>query len=299
MKRVSRFLITCFLLCCLGTAGCDPTQEARDVPATATLGPTRLATQPVAPTWTAPPTATAVVPSPTAIVPDTGWEPLRSGLERRIANLFNEDREHVEQLYMLRLERERFRFGVANHPKLRSLEAWQTETDALLVVNGGFFRQEGDRYLPNGLTIVDGEAMGTSYGAFGGMLAVTPHGPELRWLAQTPYDPNEALLAAVQSFPMLVKPGGEIGFPEQYEDHRQARRTVIGQDRSGRILFIVASRGYFTLHQLSVYLAQSDLELELAINLDGGPSSGLLLASPAEKVPAYIPLPVVITVHAR
>ena len=299
MRRISRFFITCVLLGCLGATSCGPIQETRDVPASATPAATRLTTQTVPPTGTAPPTITAAVPSPTAIVPDTGWEPLRPGLERRIVNLFDENREHVEQLYMLRLEPERFRFGVAYYPKLRSLDAWQAETDALLVVNGGYFRQEEDEYLPNGLTVVDGEATGTSYGSFGGMLAVTADGPELRWLAQAPYDPNETLLAALQSFPVLVKPGGEIGFPEEYEDHRQARRTVICQDRSGRMLFVVASRGHFTLHQLSVYLTKSDLDLELAINLDGGPSSGLLLASPAEKVPAYIPLPVVIAVHPR
>ena len=296
MNRSPGLLTAFVLLCCLVAASCEPIQETQGVAATARPTATRSVTQTAAPTWTAPPTA---LPSPTAIVPDSGWESLRLGLERRIVNLFNEDREDVEQLYMLRLDPDRFRFGVAYHPKLRSLEAWLAETDALLVVNGGYFRQEEDRYLPNGLTVVNGEAIGTSYGSFGGMLAVTADGPDLRWLAQTPYDPNERLLAAVQSFPVLVKPGGEIGFPEQHEDGRQARRTVIGQDRNGRFLFVIASRGHFTLHQLSVYLVQTDLDLDLAINLDGGPSSGLLLASPAEKVPAYIPLPVVITVHSR
>ena len=291
--------VTLLLLCCIGLTSCDFIQVTGDVPVTVAPTAARPTTQVAVPTWTALPTATTAVPSLTAIVPDTGWELLRPGLERRIVNLLSEDDEHAEQLYMLRLEPGRFRFGVAYDPKLRSLDAWQAETDALLLVNGGYFRQEGDTYVPNGLTVVDGKAMGTSYGSFGGMLAVTPGGLELRWLAQAPYDPQENLLAALQSFPVLVKPGGEVGFPEQYEDGRRARRTVIGQDNSGRILFVIASRGYFTLHQLSVYLTQSDLELKLAINLDGGTSSGLLLASPAEKVPAYIPLPVVITVHPR
>ena len=46
---------------------------------------------------------------------------------------------------------------------------------------------------------------------------------------------------------MLVKPGGELGFPAEREDNVAARRTVIAQDQAGRILFIVAPRGYFTL----------------------------------------------------
>jgi hypothetical protein len=129
------------------------------------------------------------------------------------------------------------------------------------------------------------------------MLAVTAEGPELRWLAERPYDPNEGLVAAVQSFPLLVKPGGLVGFPD--EDGLVNRRTVVAQDRQGRILFLVAPRGYFTLHQLSVFLVASDLELDIALNLDGGTSTGLLLAEPAEGIGAYTLLPAVITVEER
>ena len=241
-------------------------------------------------------TSTAV---PTLVVPDTGWDQLRPGLERRIINLLGATGEPFEHLYMLRLEPDYFQFDVAYHPKPQTLQAWQSETNALIVLNGGYFRQENGVSIPNGLTVVGGEAIGSTYGEFAGMFAVTRDGPELRWLAQVPYNPNEPLLAAIQSFPVLVKPGGEMGFPEQDEDNRAARRTVTAMDRSGRALFIVASAGKFTLHRLSAYLVASDLDLDIAINLDGGPSSGILLASPMEEVPAYALLPIVITVRDR
>jgi exopolysaccharide biosynthesis protein len=166
-------------------------------------------------------------------------------------------------------------------------------------VNGGFFRVENEKYIPNGLTIVNGQSFGNSYESFAGMLAINDQRAELRWLAAKSYDPNEQLRAALQSFPVLVRPGGELGFPEQYEDHVQARRTVIGQDRNGQILFIIAPRGYFTLHQLSVYLAESDLNLDIAINLDGGPSTGILVANPQEVVGSQTALPLVILVYPR
>jgi len=244
------------------------------------------------------PTLTSTA-SPTPGVPDTGWERLRPGLERRIVNLLGDTGEPLEHLYMLRLEPDDFQFDVAYDPDPRSLEAWQSETNALIVLNGGYFRRENGAYVPNGLTVLGGGAIGSTYGEFAGMFAVTRDGPELRWLAQEPYDPNEPLLAALQSFPVLVKPGGVMGFPEQDEDHRAARRSVIAEDRNGRMLFIVASRGNFTLHRLSSYLVASDLDLYIAINLDGGPSSGVLLASPLEEVPALVPLPIVITVQDR
>jgi hypothetical protein len=62
---------------------------------------------------------------------------------------------------------------------------------------------------------------------------------------------------------------------------------------------MIAPQGNLTLHQLSAYLTASDLELDIAINLDGGPSSGILLAEPMESIPAISPLPIVMTVHTR
>ncbi len=274
--------------------------------AVATTAPSRASapvdarTPPLTPSLTQTPLPTlASTASPTPGVPDTGWERLRPGLERRRVHLLGDTGEPFEDLFMLRLEPNDYQFDVAYHPDPQTLEAWQSETTALIVLNGGYFREENGGYVPNGLTVVGGEVLGSTYGEFAGMFAVTRDGPELRWLAEEPYDPNEPLLAALQSFPVLVRPGGILAFPEQEEDHRAARRSVIAEDRNGRVLFIVASIGNFTLHRLSAYLVASDLDLHMAINLDGGPSSGLLLASPLEGVPSLAPLPIVITVLDR
>jgi hypothetical protein len=236
---------------------------------------------------------------PVEPAPDTGWKVLQPGLERRFLKIYNDQNQHIESFYIYRLDQNYFRLDVAYDENPQPLESWQRETDALLVVNGGFFRVENEKYFPNGLTIVNGQAFGSSYESFGGMLAINEGGAELRWLAEKPYNPYEPMLAALQSFPVLVKPGGQLGFPEEYEDNIQARRTVIGQDREGRILFVVAPRGTFTLHELSVYLIESDLNLDIAINLDGGPSTGILVAHPQEVVASQTSLPFVILAYAR
>ncbi|HEU0297114.1 MAG TPA: phosphodiester glycosidase family protein, partial [Anaerolineales bacterium] len=173
------------------------------------------------------------------------------------------------------------------------------ETNAAFVLNGGYFSIENERYFPNGLTIVNGEAFGSSFNGFGGMLAIDRSRAELRWLVQKPYNSDEPLQAALQSFPILVQPGGELGFGAERENHASARRTVIAQDKDGRILFIVTPQGYFTLHQLSVYLTESDLDLDIAINLDGGGSTGILVANPREIIPSKVLLPFVILVYPR
>lgn len=255
-----------------------------------------------------PPTATlspTVFPSPlptlspTLEPPDTSWQVLQPGFERRMIRLFNDQNQHIESVYIFRLAQDLFRLDVAYRETPLRVEDWQVETNALMVVNGGFFREEEEKPVPNGLTIINGQAFGSSYDSFGGMLAIHDQGAELRWLAQKPYDPGETLWAGLQSFPLLVKPGGELGFPAESEDNVRARRTVIAQDQEGRILFIITPRGYFTLHQLSLYLTGSDLNLDLALNLDGGPSSGILLANPREIIPSQTLLPIVILVYAR
>ena len=251
------------------------------------------------PTPTLRPTSTPLSVS-TPVIPDTGWIFIRPGLEHRLIRLFDAEGAVVETIHLLRIDPAMYQFNVAyqaeNPP---TLDAWQTQTEALIVLNGGYFRREGALFLPTGLAIINGQPLGSSYDSFAGMLAISDQKVSLRWLQQTPYDPDEPLLAALQSFPLLVKPGGKLGFPEQHEDGQKARRTVIGQDKAGWFLFLVASQGHFTLHQLSLYLTASDLNLDIAVNLDGGPSSGMLLTEPAVKVPAFSPLPLVIIVHPR
>lgn len=241
------------------------------------------------------PTLQLLQPTQTAVEPDSGWTLLRAGLERRQISVVTAENQSREWLYILRLDPANFRFDVAYRPgQPQSLDQWRAETGAFLVVNGGFFT-EG--YIATGAIVVDGQASGTSYRDFGGMLTITADGPALRWLPQQPYDPAEGLLAGLQSFPMLVTPGGLLGYPE--EDFQGARRTVIAQDGDGRILFVLAVTGTISLHQMSRFLVESDLNIDRALNLDGGASTGLLLSEPAEGIAAFALLPVVIVVYLR
>ena len=249
-------------------------------------------------------TPTPLQPPPSPTAADRGWVQRDPGLEQRRIDLTNQNGDLIETLHILRIDTNHYRFDVRYDPAVpRSLSEWAALTGAQVVINGSYYSRDEERIFANGLLIIDGLPIGYSYGAFAGMLAVTHQRPELRWLAQQPYDPGEPLLAALQSFPLLIKPGGELGFPSENEDNLMARRTAIGQDVHGRMLLMVAPQGYFTLHKLSQSLFKSDLELDIAVNLDGGPSSGLYVAptstDPLFEIPAYSPLPIVITVYNR
>jgi hypothetical protein len=231
--------------------------------------------------------------------------------------------EATERLTIVRLDPATVRFRVRYAPGAPlPLSGWAARLQSALIVNGGYFTPENETA---GLLISGGQAWGTPYGDFAGMFAVslstpsvnfahpeaeaTPHTAEpgeeerasVRWLHTQPYDPAEPIKEAVQSFPVLIKPGGVMGFPADADDGRPARRTVVAQDLQGRILFIVAPRGHLSLHALARSLAESDLGLDVALNLDGGFSTGLWLQTEekAVKIDSLVPVPSIISVEDR
>jgi uncharacterized protein YigE (DUF2233 family) len=250
------------------------------------------------PTATPQPTATAtsiIPPTLTPLPEDTGWQNLQPEIEVRSLNVAVGT--NMERVTIARLEPTAVVFRVLYAPGApATISAWAQQTGALLTVNAGYFTEE---QIVTGLTISNREVFGTSYGDFAGMFAVTESGEvSVRWLRIWPYDWSEPLREAVQCFPVLVKPGGVMGFPADADDGRPARRTVIAQDYNGRILMLIAPRGFFSLHVLATWLADSDLDVDIALNLDGGPSSGLWIPNVA-TIDSMTSVPAVIAVMSR
>ena len=264
--------------------------------------PTPTPTQTPLPTPTSTPTPTPYpTPRPTLTPepPDTGWQPLQPGVELRQVRV--EAGEVAERLTIVRLDPTVVRFRVHYDPATpRPVSDWADELDQpLLVINAGYFTPENETI---GLLISDGQIWGASYGDYAGMFAVAPDGQvSVRWLRGWPYDPTELLNEAIQSFPVLVKPGGVMGFPSDADDGRPSRRTIVAQDNQGHILLIVAPRGYLSLHEMARFLAESDLDLDVALNLDGGYSTGLRLQADGQSVNinSLVPVPSIISVVYR
>ncbi len=216
---------------------------------------------------------------PTPQPAEGGWQLTDAGLEvRHIRQPLSGDMAgFTEEIWLLRFDPQLVTASLDYDPQGRSVSEWlAAQPDSLAVINAGFFREDGNAWIPTGLTILQGQPMGETYTDFAGMVLINHGRITLRWLGRDPWNVAETADYAFQSFPMLVRPGGELGFPAQAEDNQIARRSAIARDREGRVLLISADRGYFTLHQFSSWLVGSDLDLDMAINLDGGPSSGLL-----------------------
>ncbi|MCL4254635.1 MAG: phosphodiester glycosidase family protein, partial [Anaerolineae bacterium] len=146
------------------------------------------------------------------------------------------------------------------------IEEWRsTLPDAKLIVNTNLFDAN---YNVVGLLIQNGTSYGWSYTDRGGTFAVKNNFPFITHNIYQPFDTTGAQ-HAVQGFPMLVYNGTQA-----FDRFGGAsRRTAIGQDSQGRIYIMVTPIFGPSLRDLSRFLAESDLGLVNAFNLDGGGST--------------------------
>jgi hypothetical protein len=146
---------------------------------------------------------------------------------------------------------------------------------ALAVVNGGYFEPN---FRPSGW-LKDAGLELTPKGdtSKGGVFALGAPGIYVGPFAELGFEPE----LAVQSFPLIVEQGGKSGIHS--DDGRRAARTVVCMV-GGKLHFIVvaAPRGEGpTLFESAALMRDSaprGFGCSVALNLDGGPSSGVRFA---------------------
>lgn len=236
-------------------------------------------------------------PSPTATTApqDDNWQTVAPGVERRDLRLEVESGFDVMAV-AARLDPALVRFEVHYSPGAPySLDEWRTMLQPTVVINGGFF-DEANQAL--GLVVNSQGVFGQSFSGFGGMFQVDASGASVRSLVSEPYQ-GEPLQQAIQSFPLLIEIGGVLAAQgDGFEV--PSRRSVVGQDRAGRIILLVVPLGLISLADLQHALLATDLDLAIAVALDGGRSTGLAISAGAhqEVYPALDQLPSVIAVFA-
>ena len=227
---------------------------------------------------------------------DTGWQPVDTALEFRQVRLTAG--QQSGDVSIIRLDPTAYHIRVAyDTANAGRVSEWAAAVKPVALINGGFFDAEKKA---TALVIFDGIVRGESYEGFGGMVVINSDGAfELRSLRQQPYDPQEPLRQAMQSAPMLIQPGGTISDLEA--DDERARRSAIARDTSGRILLIACDWPAFTLDELATLLKESDLEIDAALNLDGGRSTGLYLQTPGMRflMDSFDSVPLVLVVDKR
>jgi uncharacterized protein YigE (DUF2233 family) len=237
------------------------------------------------------------LPDPTPTPYPPGWHTIGPGIERNELHVPVPGGTGLATVYALRIDPDQVTLHVYYDQETpRHLHDWLGWTGASVVVNGGFFRED---YGPVGRVVSEGSTLGVPFDPGGLMglpgLLVDMDGQVSVLAADDPAyaQPGPGVDEAVEGYPLLVQAGAAI-FPK--DTGRLARRTVIGLDREGRILVLVADSPVFSLYVLGEWLAQSKLEPDVALNLDGGRSTGIAVSLPGETltIESYVPVPGVI-----
>jgi uncharacterized protein YigE (DUF2233 family) len=225
------------------------------------------------------------------------WYPGARGVEVRYED-WKSPANNEDTVTIVRFDLHYVKLSVGYQPSQpRLMSEWMQQEQATAIINGGYFDAQNNA---TALVVSNGQAFGSSYDSFGGMLSVDTGGQtSLRSLNQYPYDPNnEQLQQATQSSPMLILNGQATQFSA---NAASSRRSIVAMDKQGRLLFIASPNPAFSLGELEDLLAKSDLSINRALNLDGGASTGLYVNSGSQHVAidSFSRLPLVIVVKAQ
>ncbi len=209
------------------------------------------------------------------------WRTIGKGLSFTSIDIL-EKQEVVESLEVVRIDPNLNSFRLF-HGSPRKISEWQETANAAVLFNGSYFTAQ---YQPCGLVLVDEKTYGPlKNSAMRGMFVAEPRGvsPDLPRatildLTAAPVDIKKLpWTQGLMSFPLLLDSRGRIRVKNS---DLQAQRTVICTDRKGNILVCHTAGDYFTLCELARFLKASPLDIDVALNLDGGSKAQLLINTP-------------------
>lgn len=186
----------------------------------------------------------------------------------------------VDRVHLVRVDPDRYIIGVHNDLALRSIEQWRQDLDALVVVNGSYFRSDpyGEPMTP---TQNEGRRLDKTHGyrSTNGALLAEPLDPKKPRAAVMSFPDEvsaddliarEGYQTVVFSYPLLLDEGGRNNAIDSLR--KRATRTFVAQDRDGQILLGNTEGGFFSLKRLGNFLRKAgNLNLAVALNMDGGP----------------------------
>lgn len=256
-----------------------------------------------------------------ALAQEPRWELLGPGLA---ASIWQPDERcpDIDRLLAIKVNPALHRFSVHYfaqegllHPP--TIDEWQKRTGHGILFNAGLFR-ENFAYL--GLLFKDGKSLGSRrHSTWQGLFVAEPQPPlsapkagVLDLASDVFHEETPAYQEAAQSL-MLLDRKGTI---RVRQTAKRAYQTVVAEDKDGHIL-ILKSLGLVTLHGLGQCLRDAFPSITLAMAMDGGSSSDLLVSESlwksgeasdtqanwkdlfAGRSTAHIPLPTIIGLSPR
>ncbi len=196
---------------------------------------------------------------------------------------FTVEGEESADFQVVRFNAERCTLRIVDQPARSSAVTLGTamkRINAVAGVNGGFFNPE---FAPLGLVVSQGARAGAwqKSSLLGGVVAVRKGRLMLLWRDE--FKDGPGITELLQAGPRLVNHGAAIG---GLEAKSSRPRTFIATDNSGHWLLGIAQ--YTSIAHLAQMLATPGLipglEIDRALNFDGGKSTGLWLRTVAGDV---------------
>lgn len=210
------------------------------------------------------------------------WTKITDGMEIKEIAVISDLGLESDVVTAIKIEQDKFNFELVQESQAKSAFDWQEELNALLVVNAAFFNES---YLPTGyLKSSDGAEYGNAYmegeNGYTGAFIINDEGQvELRYLPTQNYGLAEldGFEATLQTFPTLILPGGVASIIN--DSSKTANRTVLAESKSGDFYIFLSQQNSLTLLEMQDFLLNFEDKLDIAINLDGGTSSGVSIES--------------------
>ncbi|HPN15466.1 MAG TPA: phosphodiester glycosidase family protein [bacterium] len=225
-------------------------------------------------------------------------QPLPANMERRSLE-FADGR--TINFILVKLPADEWQWSLENQPQEpKTVKRWREDLNSHLVINGSYFNesqtptgfyQSDDQTSSIGWPDADSQKNPNSYT---GSITITDGNLKLNYLPQQPgLEPSSATQAFL-SFPTLLFDGQAL---VKEDSQKYARRTVLAQDSNNIQYIILTESGVISLYELANWLAAQPEQFNTAINLDGGPSTGLSYADqnltldiPSASIPNIISL---------
>ncbi len=229
-------------------------------------------------------------------------QPLTNFMDRRRVSYG--DGRTVEFL-VIKIDENRFTWGMANdsaNPK--TVLAWRRDLGANLVINGSYFKenmQPTGFYKMSGATssIIawPGRDVQMNKSGYTGLVQIIDGDLNLEYLPAGRQRNPAPDVSAFLSFPTLVYDGEAL---IEEDSKKYAHRTLLAQDAQGESYIILTESGIPSLYETANWLEVQPEEFVIAINLDGGNSTGFSYADNEVKLEIVsAPVPNVLYLNRR
>jgi exopolysaccharide biosynthesis protein len=220
------------------------------------------------------------------------WENMDAGVDRLSYTSTTLDATVI----VYRLDPKLFSFKFGTSTGTHGMAEWSAAYPAAtLLVNGVYFHDDN---FPSGFMVSGGQRVGDRQFDLdkSGVIDFSGETHVLDTSVDAPA--LNTFTNAAQTYPFYFK-GGSPAIKE--DSLKPARRSFFGKDKSGFVYIGVIPAAQVSLYQAMEMLGELHVDWANVINLDGGPSTGLIAHTRArsEELPSLFPVPNIIVVTRK